>query len=71
VADETDVPREIAEAALAHTLENKVEAAYRRTDFLAKRRALMERWADYCLPLLPERIHAKEDAASEVTALYQ
>jgi integrase len=50
VAEETEVPREIAEAALAHTLENKVEAAYRRTDFLAKRRALMEQWADYCLP---------------------
>jgi len=50
VAEETDVPREIAEAALAHTLENKVEAAYRRTDFLAKRRALMDQWANYCLP---------------------
>lgn len=51
VADETDVPREIAEAALAHALENKVEAAYRRTDFLAKRRALMDQWANYCRPL--------------------
>lgn len=50
VAEETNVPREIAEAALAHTLENKVEAAYRRTDFLAKRRALMDQWANYCLP---------------------
>jgi len=49
-AEETDVPREIAEAALAHTLENKVEAAYRRTDFLAKRRDLMKAWADFCLP---------------------
>ena len=50
VAEETDVPREIAEAALAHTLENKVEAAYRRTDFLAKRRNLMKAWADFCVP---------------------
>ena len=50
VAEETDVPREIAEAALAHTLENKVEAAYRRTDFLAKRRTLMAQWGNYCLP---------------------
>jgi integrase len=48
VADETDFPREIAEAALAHTLENKVEAAYRRTDFFAKRRKLMEDWGRYC-----------------------
>lgn len=49
-AEETDVAREIAEAALAHTLENKVEAAYRRTDFLVKRRELMKAWADFCVP---------------------
>lgn len=48
VADKTDFPREVAEAALAHTLENKVEAAYRRTDFFEKRRALMAAWADSC-----------------------
>ena len=50
VADKTSHPREAAEAALAHTLENKVEAAYRRTDFFDKRRALMQDWADYCVP---------------------
>jgi integrase len=49
-AEETEVAREVAEAALAHTLENKVEAAYRRTDFLAKRRSLMNIWADFCVP---------------------
>lgn len=48
VADETEYPREVAEAALAHTLENKVEAAYRRTDFFQKRRKLMDDWAAYC-----------------------
>jgi integrase len=48
VADRTDFPREVAEAALAHTLENKVEAAYRRTDFFEKRRTLMEAWGSYC-----------------------
>jgi integrase len=47
-ADETDFPRELAEAALAHTVGNKVENAYRRGDFLEKRRALMEAWAKYC-----------------------
>lgn len=47
-ADRTSYPREIAEAALAHTLENKVEAAYRRTDFFGKRLALMDDWAHYC-----------------------
>src|SRR5262249_34939621 len=47
--EETSFPREICEAALAHTLENKVEAAYRRGDALEKRRALMEAWASFCL----------------------
>lgn len=47
-ADETDFPRELAEAALAHTVGNKVENAYRRGDFLEKRRALMDEWAKYC-----------------------
>ncbi len=45
-SDATDIPREIAEACLAHTTAGKVEAAYRRTDFLEKRAVLMERWAD-------------------------
>jgi integrase len=48
VAECTDTPREVAEAALAHTLDNKVEAAYRRTDFFEKRRGLMEEWTGYC-----------------------
>ena len=47
--NETPFPREIAEAALAHTLQG-VEAAYRRSDALEKRRALMEAWAQYCEP---------------------
>ncbi|MCW2317640.1 integrase [Rhodoblastus acidophilus] len=45
--DETHFPREVAEAALAHVVGNKVEAAYRRSDALEKRRALMEQWAVY------------------------
>lgn len=44
----TDVPREVAEAALAHTVGNAAELAYRRGDALEKRRALMESWATYC-----------------------
>jgi len=44
----TKFPREIAEAALAHALESKVEAAYRRGDALLKRRTLMDAWARYC-----------------------
>jgi len=37
-AEETQYPGEVAEAALAHTIQNKVEAAYRRTDFFEKRK---------------------------------
>ena len=48
VAEETNYPGEVTEAALAHTNPNKVEAAYRRTDFLAKRRAMMADWAAFC-----------------------
>lgn len=48
VAEETTVSGEIAEAALAHAIPNRVEAAYRRTDFLEKRRKLMEAWSKYC-----------------------
>ena len=47
-AERTSYPREIAEAALAHTIGNKVEAAYRRGDALEKRRRLMEAWSTYC-----------------------
>ncbi len=47
--EQTDYPREIVEACLAHASGDAVELAYRRTDFLDKRRALMEEWAAYCL----------------------
>ncbi len=46
-AEETDYPRDVAEMALAHTVSNKVEAAYRRGDLFDKRRALMADWAIY------------------------
>jgi integrase len=44
----TNAPREVAEAALAHTVGNSAELAYRRGDALEKRRSLMEDWATYC-----------------------
>ena len=47
-AETTGYPREVAEAALAHTLRDKVEAAYRRGDLFEKRRRLMADWATYC-----------------------
>jgi integrase len=46
--DETNHPREVAEAALAHVLKNKVEAAYRRSDSFTKRRVLMTDWEKHC-----------------------
>ena len=47
VAEKTSYPGEVAEAALAHTIANKVEAAYRRTDYLDKRKPLMTDWAKF------------------------
>lgn len=48
--EETTFPRELAEEALAHTVGDQTERAYRRGDALEKRRALMDAWARYCLP---------------------
>lgn len=47
VAECTDYPRDLAEHALAHTLESKVEAAYRRGDALEKRRGMMHSWGEF------------------------
>ena len=49
VAEETDHANEVAEMALAHTISNKVEAAYRRRDLLSRRRSLMADWEAFCL----------------------
>lgn len=46
-SETTSYPREVCEMALAHTISNKVEAAYRRGDLFNKRWALMEDWATY------------------------
>jgi integrase len=47
-AEQTSYPNEVIEMALAHTIGNKVEAAYRRGDLVEKRRKLMDAWARYC-----------------------
>ena len=46
-AEQTSAPHAVMEAALAHTIRNKVEAAYARSDLFEKRRSLMEAWATY------------------------
>jgi integrase len=46
--ESTNFPREVCEAALAHTVGSAVEQAYRRGDLFEKRRKLMEAWAGFC-----------------------
>ena len=48
VAEETDHSHEVAEKALAHTVANQVEAAYRRGDLLERRKRLSADWESYC-----------------------
>lgn len=47
-SEETDHPGDVAEAALAHMVKDKTEAAYRRGNLLEKRRTLMDDWAKWC-----------------------
>ncbi len=47
-AECTNFPGEVAEMALSHAVEDKVEAAYRRGDMFEKRRRLMDEWAKFC-----------------------
>jgi integrase len=47
-AERTSFPPEVAEMALAHTVSNNVEAAYRRGDLFQKRRQLSDAWAKFC-----------------------
>ena len=48
VAECTNYPNEMAEMALAHAVDDKVEAAYRRGDMFRRRRQMMDDWATYC-----------------------
>jgi integrase len=48
-AEQTNFPHEVAEMALAHTVGDKVEAAYRRGDLFQKRRQMMDGWARFCV----------------------
>jgi integrase len=52
-AERTNFPRDVAEMALAHTVIDKVEAAYRRGDLFQKRRQMMEVWAKFCATTSP------------------
>jgi integrase len=48
VSEETEYSPELAEMALAHTIENKVEAAYRRGNLIERRKGLMKHWESFC-----------------------
>ncbi len=52
-AEETDYPNHVAEKCLAHVVANATEAAYRRGELMAKRRALMSDWAAFCATVRP------------------
>jgi integrase len=49
VEEQTNYPHEVKEAALSHTIGNKVETAYNRSDLFQKRRQLMIDWANFCV----------------------
>ncbi len=68
-AEATSAPREIAEMALAHTLDSKVEAAYRRSDLLDKRRDLMDQWAKFCAAGLKDHLRANNVASGEAAGM--
>lgn len=55
VSEHTTYPRELAEQALAHAIENKVEAAYRRGDVLEKRRIMMREWGEFLSSTVHQR----------------
>ncbi len=55
-SEETSHSSEVIEMALAHAIQNKVEAAYRRKDLLEKRRALLLDWESHCLKIFPNNV---------------
>lgn len=59
----TNYPSDMAEMALAHTISDKVEAAYRRGDMFEKRRSMMMDWAAFC-----DVVEAKSKVAAPVNA---
>src|SRR5262245_2427161 len=63
VAEQTNFPKEVAEAALAHVVGDKVEAAYRRGDLFEKRRRLMNAWAEYCTKTAADGVVVLRDAS--------
>jgi integrase len=59
--DEGEVPRELAEASLAHVVKDTTERAYRRKTAVERRRGVMQKWCDYILPPTPTEIVSIEE----------
>ena len=53
--DEAGIPRELAEAALAHAIKDATERAYRRKTAVERRRGVMQQWCDFILPPVANR----------------
>jgi integrase len=60
--DEGDIPRELAEASLAHVIKDQVERAYRRKSAVERRRTVMQQWCDFILPPAPTEVVNIEEA---------
>ena len=63
--EQTNYPREVAEKQLAHSLSNKAEAAYARSELIDKRRSLLETWVSY-LEDLSAKCFLSEAIMSEI-----
>ena len=57
-----DVPRELAEASLAHVIKDAAERAYRRKTAVERRRGVMQQWCDFILPPVPTEVVNIEEA---------
>ena len=68
-AEETEHRREVIEAALAHVVGNKVEAAYARSDLFERRRRLMDDWAQYVAGTVPQHPPIAEPAEHELAGI--
>jgi integrase len=67
--DEGDVPRDLAEASLAHVIKDATERAYRRKTAVERRRTVMQAWSDYILPPAPtEVVNIEEVRRGRATA---
>lgn len=66
VSEETNFQREVAEAALAHSVGDAVERAYRRGDALEKRRKMMEAWGKYVSTIQAENVIPMKSSSSSL-----